>query len=85
MPLAISRLTEYIYVLFITDKSSNLIRYTHVFPHNVTDAGQENSDVSCCSTETTRSNCSLQYCNCSVEDQINCFINDNLNRFHLHS
>ena len=43
------------------------------------------NDSSCCITENAISNnCSLEYCNCSVEDQIKCYINgENLNRFQL--
>ena len=60
------------------------MRRTHIFPHNTTNSDLEsNSDVVCCSPEATRSNCSMEYCDCSVEEQIDCFINENLNRLYI--
>ena len=60
------------------------MRRTHIFPRNVPNSDPDSSsDVICCSPETTRSNCSMEYCDCSAEDQIDCFINENLNRLHV--
>ena len=62
--------------------------FTYLFPHkpdNTDNADFEsNRDESCCYTEATASRCSLEFCDCNVEDQIKCYINgSNLNRFKL--
>ena len=62
------------------------MRRTDIFPRNTTNPDPESSgDVICCSPETSRSNCSMEYCDCGVEEQINCYINENLNRLHMHA
>ena len=62
---------------FLDDKDLNWS--TQVFPYKPSNK-ENSSDVLCCNFNINYSNCSLEYCHCSVEKQIDCFINDNLNR-----
>ena len=74
--------------IFSLDNDSHLTFHTDLFSQNVfnnTDS-VNNDDALCCNTTATSSRCSREYCDCSVEEQIKCFINDtvsNLDRFCL--
>lgn len=58
--------------------NGTLTWYTDLFPDN---NAVNISNTSCCDTKTINSNCSLEYCDCSVQDQINCYITEtNVNR-----
>lgn len=70
--------------MFSLDKSPILTWHTDLFRH-INDS-VNNGDVSCCNTTSGTSKCSKDYCDCSVEDQIKCYIDDrvnNLDRFSL--
>lgn len=58
----------------------NLIWYTHLFPPNLDDVDPAiSTDDRCCNTEMTSSRCSIDFCDCSIEEQINCYINESRN------
>lgn len=72
--------------IFSLDTSSTLTWYTDLFPHTNKSDPVNSSDVLCCDPDAIGNNCSVDNCECSVEDQIRCYINDsinNLNRFYL--
>ena len=72
---------QLILVFSISLDNGPLIWYTNLFPDN---NAVNISNASCCDTETINSSCSLKYCDCSVEDQINCYITEtNLNRLYI--
>ncbi|XP_065902044.1 mucolipin-3-like isoform X2 [Dysidea avara] len=61
-------------------KDKNLTSHTKVFPYNPdssTDIRPE--DKPCCNEDSTSSSCSIEYCECSVKSQVDCYIHgDNL-------
>ena len=72
----------------VLDTNPTLIWYTNIFPQNVYENESANStdDEPCCNTEMVDSRCSEEFCDCSVEEQIECYINkSNLDRLKLHS
>jgi len=62
-----------------TGEDKNLTSVTKVFPYNPDTRGANISpeDEPCCSVDSTSSSCSIEYCNCSVKSQVDCYIHGN--------
>ena len=80
-----SYVVYFIFIIFCSDNSSTLTWYTYLFPQNNFTNGSSNSTGEpCCNTKVTESRCSRKFCNCSIEEQIKCYINgSNLDRSKL--
>ncbi|XP_065902052.1 mucolipin-3-like [Dysidea avara] len=64
-------------------KYKNLTSYIEVFPYNpnTSSADMRQEDEPCCNEDSTSGSCSIEYCNCSVKSQVDCYIHgDNLNK-----
>ena len=67
-------------------KYGTLTSYIEVFPYNpdTSSADMRPEDEPCCSEDSTSGSCSIEYCDCSVKSQVDCYIHgDNLDTYVL--
>ena len=68
--------STYVCTCIHTGENRNTTSYIEVFPYNpdTSSAHMRPKNEPCCNEDSTSSSCSIEYCNCSVKSQVDCYI-----------